>query len=164
MTVLLPLTLMIQCEKLGNIKLQKNVTCLLLPTIFANILVWLIRVSYGDLPLQLLLTEELFGDMNLSIHGEILVRKCFYNWIQAFSILHSIFHLSRQVFIFHAIYKYSFKFQQQVLVAAAYRNENEMLSAKNLLTGLNIDEFDLNHVKADTAIFTIKKMGGEKPF
>ena len=59
---------------------------------------------------------------------------------------------------------YSFKFQQQVLVAAAYRNENEMLSAKNLLTGLNIDEFDLNHVKADTTIFTIVKMGGEKPF
>ena len=29
------------------------------------------------------------------------------------------------------------------------------LSAKNLFSGLNIDEFCLNHVKADTAIFTI---------
>ena len=29
------------------------------------------------------------------------------------------------------------------------------LSAKNLFTDINIDEFGLNHVKADTAIFTI---------
>ena len=29
------------------------------------------------------------------------------------------------------------------------------LSAKNLFTDINIDEFGLNHVEADTAIFTI---------
>ena len=39
-----------------------------------------------------------------------------------------------------------------------------MLSAKNLLTGLNINESDLNYVKTDTAIFTIMKMSGEEPF
>ena len=29
------------------------------------------------------------------------------------------------------------------------------LSAKNLFTGINIDEFGLNHVEADTVIFSI---------
>ena len=35
-----------------------------------------------------------------------------------------MFNLSGQIFIFQAIYKYSFEFQQQILVAAAYWNEN----------------------------------------
>ena len=41
----------------------------------ANMFVWLISVSYGDLPLQLLMTVRLFKDMDLSIHREISVRK-----------------------------------------------------------------------------------------
>ena len=56
------------------------------------------------------------------------------------------------------------------MVAAAYRNEIERicssttvkeiiqctgLSTKNLFTGININEFSLNHVEADTAVFTI---------
>ena len=35
------------------------------------------------------------------------------------------------------------------------------LSAKNLFTGISIDEFGLNHVKADTVNFTIYNKIGE---